>query len=215
MKRILLLGLSGLMLWGCSPKNTEATIDELDLTITNKKEGTDFSQYKTYAITDSVQIITEDPNKDSSARQEVDIIILNEIDAQMDKYGYEKIALKDTAVRTPDIVLDVARLVLDNSGTAYVPGYCGGGGYWGWGWGYPSYGWCYPGYAVDYNYSTGTVIVNYADLKLLDVEEQVITVLWTMTSNGYIQGDGKNVDESRVQTNIARGFEQSPYLQTK
>jgi hypothetical protein len=213
MKKILLLGLSSLMLWGCSPKKIETSIDELDLTITKRKEGTDFTQYNTYAITDSVQIITDDPNKDSSALQSVDITILAEVDVQLKKYGYTKIELKDTAVTRPDVVIDVSRLVLTNSGTGYVPGYCGGGGYWGWG--YPGYGWCYPGYTYDYNYSTGTIIVGYADLKLLDQDQQLIPVLWTMASNGYIQGDNNTINHARVRTNIARGFEQSPYLQTK
>jgi len=216
MKKILLLGLSSMLFWACSPRDIDSTIEDLDLTITTQKEGTVFTNYQTYAIPDSVYIITGDENNlDSFARnQTIDVTILNEIDTQMEQLGYVKV---DTS-ENPDVGIFVARLINTTEGTAYVPGYCGGG--WGWGyggggyWGYPGYGYCSPGAAYEYNYSTGTVMVSMVDLNTVDVENEVLSVLWTMVSNGYIEDNTKTANKSRIQTNIARGFEQSPYLQT-
>ena len=212
MKKILLLALTSMMLWACSPKNITTSIDDLDLTITNHKEGTNFSNYKTYAIPDSVFILTDDENKDTFALTSADKTILNEVNTQMQKYGYAKIEIADTATTPPDVVLNVARLIVTQEGTGYIPGYCGGG--WGGGWGYPGYGYCYPGTAYDYDYSTGTVMVSMASFADFQLKKN-IPVLWTMASNGYISDDTYVANTSRIRTNIARGFEQSPYLQTK
>ena len=131
MKKILLLGLSGLMLCACAPKDIETNIDDLDLTVTNQKKGTVFTNYKTYAIPDSVYIITgNENNQDSFALDNtIDVTILNEIKTQMKSMGYTKVDLS----ADPDVGLFASRLIITTSGTSYVPGYCGDG--WGWGWG--------------------------------------------------------------------------------
>jgi hypothetical protein len=204
MKKLLLLGVSAMLLWSCSPRSEDTTIDQLDLTITVPKDGTDFQQYKTYAIRDSVWVISSDPDTgDSLAKTETDIVILEEINEQMAKLGYTKIELEDTATTNPDLAVDVTRLVNNFSGGGYVPGYCSGG------WGY--WGYCYPGQVYSYSYDTGTITVSFLDLKNRQTGDEYLDLVWHLYANGYMQ-DNSLSNNNRLKANISRGFDQSTYL---
>lgn len=210
MKKLFLIGMYSILLWACTPKREDVYIDDLDLTATSQRNGVDFTKYKTFALPDSIYIFQGDTSlADSFALETVDEIILDEVEKQMKALNY---TLLDKT-ENPDVGLEISRLVIENIGTGYVPGWCGGGWGGGW-WGYPGYGYCYPGYTYDYSYKTGTIIINYLDLINIDDTEKLINSNWVMTSNGYIDDNAKIFDETRVRNNISRGFEQSQYLRT-
>ena len=196
------------MMVACAPTVEDVTYEDLDVNVSFKQDDADFQQYNTYAVADSVHIITGDENNlDSFALEAVDEVILEEIRNQMDGYGYTE-APKGT---TPDVALIVARLVVDHTGGGFTPGYC----YPGWGWGWPGYGWCYPGYGYTYNYSTGTIMIDMLDIKnfggnIGDDDHPVAP--WRYIANGYLKSTSIVFDERRVRENVARGFEQSTYL---
>ena len=212
MKKILQTVLAVTILWSCSPKIEDVSIEDLDITVSAVEPGTNFSQFKTYAIPDSVYIIEYDSDgnqKDSFALESLDDVIIDQVKEEMSKMGYSKV---DTS-QNPDVGIFVSRISKDHSGIGFTPGYCSGwGGGW---WGYPGYGWCYPsyGYEYEYEYKTGSVIVDMIDMGSINKEENTFTAVWHMLSNGYLSGDNPP-SEQRVRNNISRGFEQSQYLKT-
>ena len=194
----------------CSPKIEDVNIDDLDITVSAAEPGIDFSQYKTFAIPDSVYIIEYDEQGnqiDTFALTKLDKVALNQVNEEMSKLGYTKV---DTS-QNPDVGIFISRISESHSEVGFTPGYCSdwGGGYWG----YPGYGWCYPSYGYEYEYKTGSVIVDMIDMSSINQEENTFTVVWHMLSNGYLSGDTPPT-ERRVKNNISRGFEQSQYLKT-
>ena len=211
MRRYFLGALAAIGLFSCSPKVEDVTYEDLDLNVSYRQDGSVFTQYKTYSLPDSVYIITgDDDNLDSFARKDVDITILEEIEKQMDGYGYTKV---DTS-SNPDVGLLVSRLIIDHKGGGFSPGYCYPG--WGWGWGYPGSGWCYPGYGYTYNYSTGSILIDMVDFKNHTPDGETSPELpWRYIANGYLNDNAYVFNTNRLKANVARGFEQSPYLRTE
>ena len=185
-----------LTLSGCYPGGATYA-DELDVVYTVYDKGGDFPSKKTYAIPDKVVKITKDYINGGDLEFVSDLYaipILDNINANMKAYGWEKVADEDD----PDVVFLPAAWE-----TKYVY-------YWGdyWCWVNPYYcgGWGYP-YPIRTSYTTGTLFMNIVDLKPGDSREK--SALWTGAVNGLLSN---SIDFKRIKTTIDQSFKQSPYL---
>jgi hypothetical protein len=183
---------------------------EYDVIITQYNKTSDFSNYKTFAIVDSVYHLTGDTSQpDSEYLTRVhDDFIINTIIKNMKNLGYtEVINPQDTS--EVDVVLYVAA-----QGTKVDQYYYGGwwGGYYpGWGWSYPGWGWGYPGYVGSTTYYVGTLFINYVDVS--NIGNTTVDVEWHAILNGLLNNDTYTVTQNRLEERIDKAFTQSPYLQ--
>ena len=203
------------VLIGCYP-NGATYIQELDLVATNYDNTFDFKAHKTYAIPDSVILITGDL-LDSSTRTKPDFIsntyalpILNTIKQNMSNYGWTLVDKNSN----PDVLILPSAI-----STTYLYYYYD---WWYWGWYYPYYpyygwGWYYPyypPYSVS-SYTVGSVFVQMVEVASLHPGAgSQAHVVWTGIFNGLLEGATTDVI-ARAQTSINAAFAQSPYLNIK
>ncbi|WP_336517582.1 DUF4136 domain-containing protein [Pollutibacter soli] len=169
---------------------------------TSKASTANFGSYKTYFISDTIALRTTNPNDtlwfDADAKQLIDAV-----KAQMQARGYTLVAKGSN----PDVGLALNAVKDLNIGVIYS-------GWWWWGyWGcywycyYPPY---YPYYSL-YSIPTGTLILDFIDLKNAEQEER-LTVQWTSVMSG---GLGNTSDDLALGIEaINQSFDQSPYLKT-
>jgi len=199
---------SGLI--SCYP-NGASYIQELDLVATNYDNTFDFKAHKTYAIPDSV-ILISGALLDSATRTKPDFIsatyaipILNAINQNMTNYGWTKVPKNSN----PDVFILPSAI-----STTYLYYYYDWW-YWGWyypGW-YPGWGWYYPGYYPPYvtGYRSGSVLIQMVDAKATAAGVENVPVVWSCILNGLAEGGTSSI-AARVQTGIGKAFAQSPYL---
>ena len=203
-KQFYLLGLIAafiVMLYGCYPKGPEYTSD-YSLVVTDYDPEFDFGAQKTYYMPDTVYLETNDENPDADRIREFQEIILGTIETNMATRDYQRI---DTAgALTPDFVLSVSALAIDNTGVGWVPSPC-------WSW----WCWYYPvWYPVGYSYSTGTVIIQMGKLGgVIDFEEDEANLHWIAGLDGLMSSNVNN-NQAAVERGINQAFEQSPYFKS-
>ena len=204
---VLFLLVTSLSLTSCYPDYGLSSSDH-DVVITQYEKSTDFSQYKTFAIADSVFHLTEDGEDSEYISRKHDNFIINTVRDNMLDLGYTQV-LNPTSPDDVDVVVYVAA-----QGSKVDQYYYGGywGGYPGWGWGYPGYGWGYPGYVGSTTYYVGTLFINYVDTD--NFGDDTVDVEWHAILNGLLNNDSYTVTENRLADRINKAFEQSPYLQT-
>ncbi|HEY4286632.1 MAG TPA: DUF4136 domain-containing protein [Puia sp.] len=196
-------------LTGCYPKGPEYTAD-LDLVYTNYSSDFQFSQRKTYALPDSVIEITGAVVQNQGGRPTMlssvyASVILSQLQQGMTKNGW---TLVDKNAQ-PDVILLPSAMTTTNIYYYYDWDY--------WDWWYPDYypgwGWYYPGYYPPYvtSYRTGSVFVQMIDQKAVSPQAGNIPVVWNCILNGLAEGGSTDII-SRIQTNINKAFDQSPYL---
>jgi hypothetical protein len=194
----------GLMviLFGCYPAGPEY-VEELDIAYTNHDKDYNFVSVGTYSMPDKVVKITGKENAPPEYVKDIYAFpILAQIDANMQKLGWSKVA----ANSTEDIQLLPA--AWESTTILY-------GGYWGgyYCWYYPyycgGYGWYYP-YSAVYTYTTGTLVMTMTDLTQPSTDGNR-RVVWTGAINGLLSGA---YDAGRVNKGIDQTFTQSPYLKT-
>ncbi len=159
----------------------------------------------TYAMPDTVVHFVEEGEEDDIDRSK-DALILQTIENNMTKLGYERVPV-DTSANAPGFVMLVGVTVTDNYGSVYYPGW----GYWGgWGWwgGYP--GWGYPGGSVIYSYTTGTIFMTMLDPEKTISEDQKFGAVWLARINGVVSSSLNT--SARITQKINDAFNQSPYL---
>ena len=201
----LILAGTSFMYTGCSkePLNNLST-EESRIYITDHDSTVNFSNYKTYSISDSVAVI-----QNGQATHQLDNSDVAYIDA-VKKYmlgaGFTLIA-KD---QNPDLGVNVNHIISTTTGVISYGDYWGDyGGYRDpYYWGYADYGYYVPyAYSV-YQVNEGAVSVDILDLKNAATKNK-IDVIWT----GLIRGPGiftASVADSQVKAL----FDQSPYLKT-
>ena len=207
---ILFLLVTSLSLTSCYTDYGLSSSDH-DVVITQYEKTTDFSNYKTFAIVDSVYHLTGDTSKPDSeylSRLHDDYIIQT-IEENMVDLGYTQV-LNPASPDDVDVVLYVAAQGSKVDQYYYGGGWWGGGYYPGWGWGYPGYGWGYPGYVGSTTYYVGTLFINYVDVN--NIENPRIDVEWHAIFNGLLNSDSYKVTQSRLKSRIDIAFDQSPYL---
>lgn len=208
MKRtFLLLGslaaLSVVLFIGCSkdPLN-HLTAEESRIYITDHDSSANFSDFKTFSISDSVAVISN--GKSSGELNAEDQAYIDAVKKYMQAAGYTLVSKDDN----PDLGINVNHIINTSTGVISYPDYWYNyGGYWDpYYWGYPGYN-----YYVPYRYSVyqireGALSIDMLNLKDASADHQ-INVIWT----GLIRGSGifnANVADSQVKAL----FDQSPYL---
>lgn len=209
MKRhlLMLLGLAGMsfVYTGCTkdPLNN-LTTDESRIYITDHDSSVNFSNYKTFNISDSVAVIDNGSMKKQLGT--VDSAYINAVIKYMEQDGYTLVSKE----QNPDVGVDVNRIISTSTGVISY------GDYWGyydsyWDpyyWGYPGYGYYIPyGYSV-YQIKEGAISVDMLDLKNA-AQDKKINVIWT----GLIRGSGI-FDTTVADSQVKALFDQSPYLKT-
>lgn len=209
MKRhlLMLLGLAGMsfVYTGCTkdPLNN-LTTDESRIYITDHDSSVNFSNYKTFNISDSVAVIDNGSMKKQLGA--VDSAYINTVTKYMEQDGYTLVSKE----QNPDVGVDVNRIISTSTGVISY------GDYWGyydsyWDpyyWGYPGYGYYIPyGYSV-YQIKEGAISVDMLDLKNA-AQDKKINVIWT----GLIRGSGI-FDTTVADSQVKALFDQSPYLKT-
>lgn len=209
MKRVILLlsGLAGfsILYTGCTkePLNHLAT-DESRIYITDHDSSVNFSNYKTFNISDSVAVIKN--GQSLMELNDVDAAYLNAVKKYMEQEGYTLVSNK----QDPDMGVNVSRIISTTAGVISYGNYWGFyGNYWDpFYWGYPGYGYYVPyAYAV-YKIRQGAISVDFLDLKNAPADKK-INVIWT----GLIRGSGI-FNETVADSQVKALFDQSPYLKT-
>jgi hypothetical protein len=176
---------------------------------TSKQPDANFSNYKTYYISDTIALRTTDPKDtlwfDADAKQLVDAVKTN-----MNARGYTFVSSSHS---NPDLGLGLTAIKDLNVGVIY-PGWWWG--YWGgcyWGYcGYPPYYPWYGGGGIVYSIPTGTIILDMIDLKNAQANQKLY-VPWGSVMSG---GLGYTNDDIQLGVQaIDQSFTQSPYVQTK
>lgn len=181
------------------------TAEEGRIYITNRDSTANFSNYKTYSISDSVFVI--DNNQAAGPQTTAaDLQLLAAVRAGLESRGYTRVA----HTQSPDLGVNVSRLY--NTSTSVVNLYdywdSYGGYYDPYYWGYGGYGYGYPS-AYGLVQSTEAMIsVDLLDLKNAPTN-QSIRVIW----NGLIRGSGIFSGDAAT-TGVQALFAQSPYLKT-
>ncbi|MDI3320519.1 DUF4136 domain-containing protein [Pinibacter soli] len=195
---------SSLTLWSCYPSAPDY-IEDYDLVYTQPDNSYDFSKVTTYMLPDSVEHIVNPGDKPDHT---YDKTILAELKKQLDALGWTRV----TSTAGDVVVLPSVTHQKQGVCQAYC-WWC----YWGWwpGWGYyppawgGGWGWWYPSDVVCATYNTGTLVVNMTNPK--QPKPNQLPVVWLGVLNGLLEGGTANIN-SRIQTNIAQMFKQSPYL---
>lgn len=208
MKRVILLlsGVAALAIYsGCAkqPLNNLSS-DESRIYITDHDSTVNFSNFKTFSISDSVAVINN--GKATHQLTDVDQAYINAVIKYMEQAGY----VLTSKNNNPDIGVNVNHIINTTTGVISYGDYWDYyGGYWDpYYWGYPGYGYYVPyGYSI-YQIKEGAISVDILDLKDAAANNK-INVVWT----GLIRGSGiftTTVADSQVQAL----FSQSPYLKT-
>ena len=201
----IILAFAGLMIASCSkyPTYTVNTSD-MDMVWTNYNESTDFMQYKTYYIPDTILIDSTATPEEREYFQQYYETILIKINTNMQERNFVKV---DSSAN-PDLGMGVSIITRTN----YVFSY----NYW---WGYPGY-WGWPGYGYYYpwatylgSYEEGALIIDISDLKNIDHTNKTINALWASMIGGVLTDNNGLIDQ-RLIDQIDQAFEQSPYLYT-
>lgn len=188
---------------GCSKQPLDnISAEESRIYITDHDSTVNFTNYKTYSISDSVAVI--DNNKSAQQLNDVDSAYILAVKKYMQQAGYQLVTKK----QNPDLGVNVNHIISTATGVISYGDYWNDyGGYWDpYYWGYPGYG-----YYVPYAYSTyqireGAVSIDLLDLKNASADKK-INVIWT----GLIRGSGI-FDPSLADTQVKALFDQSPYL---
>lgn len=193
---------------GCYPDGPEYA-EELDLVYTNYYNQFDFKSKRTFAIPDSVILITgdvfEDPDGDGKpqfANPTYSTQVLNKLKENMAANGWTLVNKSND----PDVVLLVSAMTTTN--IYYYYDYY----YWGWwyggyyGWYYP--GWYYPPYVTGYR--SGSIFIQMTELKGLRQGDNA-AVAWNCIINGLAEGSTADIS-TRIQRGVDQAFAQSPYL---
>lgn len=207
MKRLvlMLIGLSGFstVFTSCTKDPvSNLSNDESRIYITEHDSTVNFSNYKTYSISDSVAVI--DNQNATHELTASDQAYIDAVKKYMNTAGYQLVS-KDA---TPDLGVDVNHIVNTSTGVISYGNYWNDyGGYWDpYYWGYPDYGYYIPyAYSV-YQIKEGAISVDLLDLKNASKNDK-INVVWT----GLIRGSGI-FDASVADAQVKALFDQSPYL---
>lgn len=222
MKRVtfplLVAGLLSLaILQGCYPDKIDY-VDEYDVAATIYDETVDFSSFETFHVLDTIMHLTDDEEDDPNFSRDHDEFILELIRENMRNLGFQEIESPDSS-NIPDVAIFVE--ALSSEYYSYWWGYWDWYPWWGWYPGYPGYPWYpsypwypgYPGGGYYSSYTTGTLMIEMADMETFDPEEEAkLEFVWSGFVDGLLVNNKSNA-QSRLQKQINQLFEQSPYLQ--
>ena len=212
-----ILGLFGITFFSACYPSDSVSYSDLDLVTTVYDENQNFDDLKTYSMPDSVIHLkdTLDEGNNVDLSRDLDPFILELVKTNMADYGFT--LEQDPESNPPDVILTVSAMATKNYSVYYYYPY-----YWywypGWGWYYKStdyYSWYpyYPGWGGGYvtSYTVGTLLMAMHDMKDSGTTNDSIPVVWQSAINGLLSGNKANT-QSRLEFNINKAFENSPYL---
>ena len=208
-KIIPILFAGALLATACEKLPDTDQLDDDYLVYTNYDDATDFKQFTTFYVPDSVLIIDNSSNKPKYlyATPASDMIIANYVKG-MESAGYVRTTDKALA----DLGLQIS-YVEDTYRFRYFNDYPWWYGYpWYWSCGYWGNwgGWYWP-YNITYSYTTGSVLGELVDLTESPDTSKTLRVVWTSYITGLLNGNG-SLNTADVQSSISQAFAQSPYL---
>lgn len=214
----------------CYEYHEDTYLDELDITLTYYDTNFNFQQYNTFAIRDSVGIIS-----DYLSDSEIDAFyragggndaIKALVRSNMTDLGFTEV----TEDQNFDLGINLVVAAVENTEYYSYGWWYGYYGYYGWyygGW-YPYYG--YPWYPVSYTYQRGALLMEivegesvrdyreWADGKTQGEIENAdpdevpdINFIWQSVLSG-VAGTEKSYNKQRTERGINEAFDQSPYL---
>jgi hypothetical protein len=192
--------------FGCYPGES-LTVQQLDMVITTYDKESDFTSYKTYALSDSVihyngntgEVVP--PGEDDGISREFDQLILDLIEENMNNRGY--VLSNDPDISVIDLALTASVVTTQNRGYSFVP-------WWPWGgWG----PWYPPTFLpVSFQFATGTIFIDIWDAKNRNETEETLPLRWDAALNGLLQSNSSGTSQ-RITIAIDQAFTQSEYLQ--
>ena len=209
MKRVLLwsliLATTSFIHTGCQKEPLDnLTTDESRIYITDHDSSVNFSNYKTYSISDSVAVIEN--GKATRQLDNSDAAYIDAVKKYMNAAGFTLVSKN----QNPDLGVNVNHIINTTTGVISYGDYWDDyGGYWDpYYWGYADYGYYVPyAYSV-YQINEGAVSIDLLDLKNASANNK-IDVTWT----GLIRGPGI-FDATIADSQVKALFDQSPYLKT-
>ena len=181
--------------------------DEVDANLavyTDHDKDVDFEKMKTYYLPDS--ILEVGGHKAEYWTDENAKALISEVEANMEKRGYTRIA--DPA-KKDEADLGVQMSYVAKTTQVVTGGY---GGWWDYGfWGPWWGGWYYP-YPVSYSYDTNSLVIEMANLTAKKSKEgsNRLPVVWYASASGFDYGGRYN--QHLLEDAISQAFSQSPYL---
>ncbi len=207
MKKILLFSAAVLLLAACHKEPFRDSDNEY-LVYTSPGKSTDFAQYRTFSIADSLLVIGR-TDKPTYSKTEAAKALINAYRTNMENYGY----VYTTDVATADLGIQLTYIIKTERFVRYYehpywwldyPGYWPAG-YWGdW------HGYYYPR-PVTYTYTTNALLADFVNLTTELTEESPLEIVWTSYIGGPA-GSSYQGDVKRMQKAIDQAFVQSPYL---
>ena len=220
-----------IFLTACYNYNDTAYLDELDVTLTYFDKTFDFQTYQTFTIRDSVGLIsnylTDAQIADFYKPGAGSDLIRNLVKQKFIDEGYTFAEDPNTA----DFAVNLVAAAVNTEVYGYYPG---------WWWGYegyydyyyyywyPWYG--YPWYYVEYNYQTGTLLIEMADGESVrayrtwaadKTQEEInnadpstipeVKYRWQALING-VNGGTTSYNQQRLERGVDEAFAQSSYL---
>ncbi|MGL5682226.1 MAG: DUF4136 domain-containing protein [Marinifilaceae bacterium] len=211
---ILLIGLGSFLMFSCYPDDAN-NVSDYDVAMTNYDKGFDFKSLSTFAINDTIKIISDGR---TDTKVSIDTAgMIQFITKQFESLGYTlqpesaKAATTASTDSKPTFLVTVSIVQAKNFAYYYdnwgnywnnwLGGWFGGPGSW-----YPYYSW-YP--VGVYSYQTGSLVMDM--ISTVERADNKVNMLWTGVVNGILTGD-TSYDTQRYDTGIKKCFEQSPYL---
>jgi hypothetical protein len=180
-------------------------LDNNLLVATNYDVTANFSDYKTFRISDTLGLVSDNTN-DSIITGSAAMEITARIRSLMNERGYTEAA----EGAAPDLGVNVYVIQnIRNVDVIYADYWDDYSGYYdSWYWGYPGYSYNYA-YAVQYSYQESSLNMELIDLKNA-VSNGKLSIRW----NAYMAGSYSQIYLQNTLRAIDQSFSQSPYLST-
>ena len=197
-----------LLLMGSCRKDPIKNLDNTEgiVYITEHDSTANFASYQSFRIADSISVINNGQlvRRDRGA---YDSDLIAALTAAMVQRGYQ---LETDHTITPDIGINVTKIINDYTGVVSYDDYWGGyGSYWDpFYWGYGGYDYYFPYSFGIYTFQEGALSVDMIDLKNPDTGNNKLKTLWTGLARGSGIFSTGNVNEI-----VQAFFSQSAYLQ--
>jgi hypothetical protein len=188
-----------------TPNSDELSLDPFELTL--RDTSVNFGKFTTFALNDSIGIVSDDPLKDgdkvSQARANK---VLDQVRSVLTSRGYTEVEINEN----PDFLVSGSALEYSVDYTVMYPGsWWGYGGYYGGAWGgyYPYYPPYYGGgaYGTTYSYQVGSLVLEMVTVNEITDKGAVI---WTGLSGAILDGTSDN----KIVNSVNQLFIQSPYI---
>lgn len=191
----------------CEKDPSTSSLHRDYLVYTAHDTGTNFADFDTYYIPDSILLIGTNKQteywKDANALEIVNTVVSN-----LDARGYDRIDDKEAA----DLGIQLSYV----TSVTYFVGY----NYPYWWWYYPYYwapgywgdwlGWHYP-YSVYYGYTAGSMLTEMVNLTAPATDNKKLPVIWDSYIGGLLTSS-ETLNQERTIAAVEQAFEQSPYL---